>query len=270
MGDPAARPRAGAHISDGLDVDTGWHVHDLHQLLYAFEGSVEVESQAGRFLAPSQLALWIPAGVVHRTRIHQVRSGSVFFQPAMVAGAGARIRTIPVPSLMREMVMGAMRWPISEPQAPVGRAYFEALALLCGEWIRVEAPLALPTSRDPALERAMAFTRAHLADADLPGACRAAGLSERTLRRRFASQVGMTWDDYRRRCRLRRCLVLLGDGALSIGAIAAEVGFESPSALAKAFRASMGEGPRDYRRRVQLATRSAPAGPAAGRADRRA
>jgi hypothetical protein len=27
-----------------MEVDSAWHVHEMHQLLYAFEGSVEVES----------------------------------------------------------------------------------------------------------------------------------------------------------------------------------------------------------------------------------
>jgi AraC-like DNA-binding protein len=251
MAPPHARRQAGAHISDGMNVDGPWHVHDMHQLLYAFEGTVEVESEHSRFLVPCQLAAWIPAGVVHRTRIHYVRSGSVFFQPGMIAEPGSRLRVVLVPPLMREMLMGAMRWPITEPEQPIGRTYFEALAMLCNEWIQSETRLALPTSADPRLRRAMDFTRENLADVDLACVCRIAGLSERSLRRHFFAATAMTWEEYRRRSRVARAIALLGDTALTISAIAGQVGFTSQGAFAKAFRASIGERPSNYRKRIQ-------------------
>jgi AraC-like DNA-binding protein len=251
MGEPGARPRAGAHISDGMDIDVPWHVHDMHQLLYAFAGTVEVEGEHSRFLIPCQLAAWIPAGAVHRTSIHYVRSGSVFFPPSMIADAGSGIRVVLVPTLMREMVMGAMRWPITEPEQPIGRVYFEALAMLCGEWIRSEAQLVLPASDDPRLRRVMDHTRRNLADVDLVSVCRVAGLSERSLRRHFRTATGMTWEEYRRRSRLARAIVLLGDTSLTIGAIAGQVGFESQGAFARALREMIGERPSDYRKRIR-------------------
>jgi AraC-like DNA-binding protein len=248
---PNAAFRAGTFLSTGLDVDGPWHVHDMHQLLYAFEGSVEVESEDAGHLIPHQYAAWIPAGAVHRTTIHLVRSGSVFFHPSMVAEAGSHVRVVLVSSLMREMIIGAMRWPITEPVPPIGRAFLESLAMLCSEWIQSEVRLALPTSGDPRIRLAMAFTRQHLATASLSSVCGAAGLSERSLRRYFRSTAGMTWEEYRRRCRLAQAIVLLADRTLSIGAIAARVGFESQGAFAKALRAMTGERPSDYRKRIQ-------------------
>jgi transcriptional regulator GlxA family with amidase domain len=169
----------------------------------------------------------------------------------MVTGAGSRIRVVLVPPLMREMIVGAMRWPITESVPPIGRAYLEALAMLCGEWIQSEAQLVLPTSADPRIRKAMVHTRERLATTDLASVCRIAGLSERSLRRHFRAATGMTWEDYRRRCRLARAIVLLGNARLTIGAVADEVGFESQGAFAKAFCALIGERPSDYRRRIQ-------------------
>jgi hypothetical protein len=103
------KARPGAHCSDGMHVDSGWHYHDMHQLLYAFEGGVEVESDRGRHFIPRQLAAWIPAGVPHRTSIHQVRSGSVFFPPSMLIDREQRVRTVLVSTLMRAMMKEAMR-----------------------------------------------------------------------------------------------------------------------------------------------------------------
>lgn len=245
--DPARRPRAGAIPQDHFDIDTPWHSHDMHQLQYAFDGSIEVEDRGASYLCLRTRAIWIPAGVVHRTSLHHVRSGSVLFSPEMIPEAGDRVRIIQVSPLMREMVVGAMRWPLTETQDTTGQAYFAALANLCAEWIKEEAPLNLPTTREPQLQAAVAYTRAHLKDGDVTAVCEAAGLSERTLRRRFRSAFGMSWDEFRRRARLLAAANLLSDARMPIGHVAAEVGFESQSAFARAFKDLTGKSPREFR-----------------------
>ena len=245
--DPARRPAAGAVIQDDYDLDCPWHSHDMHQLQYAFDDSIEVEDAHARYLLPRSLAAWIPAGVAHRTSLHRVRSGSILFAADLVQSVGERVRIIEASPLMREMMKAAMRWPLSEPQDGTGHAYFAALARLCAEWIGREAPLSLPSTREPLLQAAMTYTRTHLRDGDVAATCRAAGLSERTLRRLFASQAGMTWDEYRRRARLLTAAALLSDTRLPVGQIAAEVGFESQSAFSRTFRKLTGKTPRDWR-----------------------
>ena len=247
--EPERRPAAGAIVQDEYDLDCPWHVHDMHQLQYAFEGAIEVEDERARHLLPRQLAAWIPAGVAHRTSLHRVRSGSILFTPHMVPQAGDRVRIIEVSPLMREMVLGAMRWPLFGEQDETARAYFTALGLLCAEWLQREAKLSLPTTTDPSLKAAMDYTREDLVEADMAGACRAAGLSERSLRRRFRRAVGMTWEVYRQRARLLAAVPMLGESDRPIGVIAAEVGFESQSAFAKAFRSFTGTTPLAFRRR---------------------
>lgn len=246
LADPANRPRAGAIVQDHFDTESPWHMHDMDQLQYAFEGSIEVEDAQARYLLPRALAAWIPAGVAHRTRLHRVRSGSLLFEPGQVPGSGRRVRIIQVPPLMREMVIGAMRWPIQEAQDATGRVYFAALAALLAEWVATETPLSLPTTHDEKLSLAIAHTRANLRDG-IGAAADLAGFSERTLRRRCRSALGMSWEEYRRRARLLKAVTLLNETSLPIGVIAAEVGFESQSAFAKAFRLLTGKSPRAFR-----------------------
>ena len=247
--DPSRRPYAGALPQDEYDLDTPWHAHDMHQLQYAFSGLVEVEDAHGSYVLPRALAAWIPAGVSHRTRIHLVRSGSVFLRPDLIADAGDRVRIIQVSPLMREMVMGAMRWPLNAPLDQTGRRYFDAFSSLCAEWIQEEAPLRLPTLHEPRLKAAADFTCAHLVSCTVASVCKAAGLSERTLRRRFRTAIGMSWEDYRRQARLLKAAALLNDGRMAIGQIAAEVGFESQSAFARAFKDLTGSSPGAFRGR---------------------
>ncbi|MDD9943878.1 MAG: helix-turn-helix transcriptional regulator [Myxococcales bacterium] len=247
LADPAVRPAAGALRQDSYDLDTPWHAHDMHQLQYAFEGAIEVEDQRGSYFLPRTLAAWIPAGLAHRTSLHRIRSGSILFSPDMVPHAGDRVRIIEVSPLMREMVLEAMRWPLKDSQDAMGEAYFASLAHLCGEWIQREAALHLPTAKD--LQAALEYTRANLKSGDVIGASRAAGLSERTLRRRFRTRLGMTWEAYQRRARLLSAATLLTETSSPIGHVAAEVGFESQSAFARAFKNLLGRTPREFRTR---------------------
>lgn len=247
-------PRAGAMRSDCVDRDSHWHFHDMHQLIHAFEEAIVVESVAGRHLVPPQLVAWIPAGMLHRVSLHRVRSGSVFLPDTMIADPGDRIRTLLVSPLMREMLREAMRWPLEGDTNPLRESYFATMAGLCQEWIGEEADLFLPTSRDPRVQRALDYTASRM-EAKLPEVCAEAGLSERTLRRRLKAETGMTWEACRQRSRLLRAVTLLGEHETlfsGIAGIAADCGFESPSAFAKAFRAALGETPRAYRARVLI------------------
>jgi AraC-like DNA-binding protein len=240
--------RGGSVVQDDYDLDCPWHHHDMHQVQYAFEGAIELEDATGRHLLPCSLAGWIPAGVTHRDSLRRVRSLSLLLPPKLVPDAGDRIRIIRVPRLMRAMLEEAARWPIGAWSDAVGAAFYEAFGRLAAEWIAGEAPFGLPASADPKVSAAMAYARANLASAAYPLACRAAGMSERSLRRRFRQTAGMTWDDYLRRARLLAGVEALTTTTRSVSAIAADVGYESQSAFAKAFTKLTGATPQAFRR----------------------
>jgi AraC-like DNA-binding protein len=246
---PGTVPRPGSLYRDGMHVDLQWHFHDMHKLLYAFEGAIEVESTRGRNLIPRQLAAWIPAGVPHCTSIHGIRWVSVFFTSEMVDDPEQRVRTVMVSALMREMMREAMRWPLDGPDCAVRTAFFDAMGKLCGEWIAREAKLFLPTSKDARVKHALDYTAQRM-DLSLEAVCKHVGMSVRSLRRHVKAETGMTWEDYRHRSRLLQAISLLSETDEPVSEIAARCGFESPSAFARVFRRQMSESPRDYRHRV--------------------
>jgi AraC-like DNA-binding protein len=244
--------RAGAWPEDADDLVTIWHTHDLHQLLYAFEGVAEVETAGSRHLLPPQQAAWIPAGLPHQTTLRRVRSVAVFFDPSMVDDQGERVRVIAASAPVREMIVYATRWPINRPTSdPTADAFFAALALLVTEWLADEAPLHLPTSSSPPVVAAMAYTQAHLADADERSVCAAVGVSERSLRRQFRSDTGSSWQEYRTTSRVLRAMAMLAEGDATVLDAATAVGFESLSGFNRAFRRLTGERPSEYRRRIR-------------------
>jgi len=246
LADPARRPIAGAILQDDYDMDSPWHHHDMHQLQYAFEGAMELEDEFSRHLLPRSLAGWVPAGTRHRNSLHRIRSVSVLLAPECVPDAGAGIRILRVSPLMQAMMAEAIRWKLDQPHDATGSAFFAAFALLCREWITDQAPLTLPITNDPLLRAALAFVRSD-PDSQMNAAARAAGLSERSLRRRCMAQLGMGWDEYRRRARLLSAIEALTETDHSISRITADAGFESQSAFARAFRELIGQSPRAFR-----------------------
>lgn len=240
----------GAIVQDRYDLDGPWRHHDMHQIQYAFEGAIALEDAHGRHLVPRSLAGWIPAGVAHRDSLHRVRSISLLLDPRMIPDAGERVRVLRVSPLMREMIAEAVRWPLDRPLEQTGRIFFAAFACLCRDWIADEAAFTLPTSHDPALEAATAYPRENLRRSSFVGASRAAGLSERTLRRRFRAELGLGWEHYRRRARLLAAVEALTTSDRSIAQIAGDVGFESQSAFPKAFQQLTGETPSAFRARA--------------------
>jgi AraC-like DNA-binding protein len=242
---------AGAIVQDQYDLDGPWHHHDMHQLQYAFEGAMELEDGYGRHLLPRSLAGWIPAGTRHRDSLHRIRSISVLLAADFVPDPGEGVRIIRVSPLMREMIAEAARWPLDKPADDTGDAFFVAFARLCGEWISNRAPLTLPTTTDPLLNVALALVRGDPAECRIKDAARAAGMSERSLRRRCRAQIGIGFDEYRRRARLMAGLEALGETDHSVARIAADVGFESQSAFARAFRQFTGQAPQAYRAQLR-------------------
>jgi AraC-like DNA-binding protein len=240
---------AGAHCSNGWDVVTPWHYHDMHQLLYAFDGAVEVEGRHGCYKVPRQFAVWIPAGAVHRTTIQKIASGSVFLSPRLMPCAMDAPRVIAAPILLREMVMHAMRWPLDRAEDAVSDAYFTCFARLCEGWIAEDVKLLLPSSADARIAAAMAYTNTNIAAVTLSDICRETHMSERTLRRQFQKVAGMSWEDYRQRLRISLALDALDGTPKRIGEIAAGLGYQNQAAFARAFRSATGVAPREYRQR---------------------
>ncbi len=247
----SGRP-AGTYCYEGSQVATGWHAHDLHQLELAVRGMVEVEDASGHYLLPPQQAAWIPAGVRHETTIHtDVRTISVFFEPVLIAEPGERVRVVAVAPLLREMIVHAVRWPISRRELDMrADAFFAALADVVAETLEHEAPLRLPTSTDPLVAASMAVTRERLRGVTVEEVARSIGTSPRTLRRRFESAVGVPWRTYLIHARLLRAMTLLADPTPTILAVALAVGFDSQTGFTRAFVAHCGETPSAYRRRV--------------------
>ncbi|WET78223.1 helix-turn-helix transcriptional regulator [Amycolatopsis sp. QT-25] len=219
-----------------------WHEHDGHQLAWAARGILSVNVGARHWVLPPTRALWIPAGVMHRT-------GAT--AQTVLRGIYAARDRCPVP--WREPALVAVRPLLRELLEHLGTAGLgdderrraEAVAFDLLEPVDV-VPITVPMPSDG---RALTVARAVIADpADRRGLAdfaRDAGASERTLARLFLTECRTTFGAWRVQARLRAALPLLAAG-MPLTAVSRRIGYSSPSAFVDAFRRAVGVTPGAY------------------------
>jgi methylphosphotriester-DNA--protein-cysteine methyltransferase len=111
-------------------------------------------------------------------------------------------------------------------------------------------PLCLPSARHPGIKRSMDYVAVNPGRATLARALAAAAMSERTFRRTFARETGMTWQAWLTQARIMEAASRLTRGG-RVTDVAAEVGYASLSAFAKAFKHYTGERPIQFRKWAQ-------------------
>jgi len=255
--DLLVRTYAVTHPS-GLDIAP--HSHDWDQLAYASRGVMSVHTSEGSWVIPPHRAVWIPRGTVHGVEMAgRVSLRTLYFAADFARGLPRHCQAVNVSPLLRELILHVARvgllWRNEPAQARMARVILDQLQML------PQVPLQLPAPRDPRARRAIELLRnAAIERLSLAEAARRAGASKRTLERLFRSETHMTLGRWRQRLRFVQALRLLAGGQ-AVTAVAAEVGYQSPSAFVSAFRRQLGTTPGRYFRgdRADLEGISAPA-----------
>lgn len=231
-----------------------WHTHRKHQLLYSAQGALHLEVEQAQWLLPPQRAAWLRGGTRHRVRASQsVSLRTVYLEPKLLrTPPEGECRVFVLEPLAREMLLYCTRWgPERPPKEPVADSFFGTLAHLLSEWATAARDWRLPRARTPELHKAMAFTLEHLGGSlRFADVARAAGLSGRTLARRFEEEGATTWRRFLHDARMLHAMELLSEQGARVTQTAYAVGFESLAAFTHAFHAFCGELPRDFRQRV--------------------
>jgi AraC-like DNA-binding protein len=249
-----ASPAAAFGLADDLDpFDSDWHRHGKHQLLYSATGILHLEVQGSLWLLPPQRAAWIQAGVLHKVGTSRpVALRTVYLSQTLTAGIEDSCRVFAVNALAREMLLYAMRWgPDRAPQDNVANGFFQVLSALCQEWVSEARPYRLPTGESPELQRVIRYVLGHLAEPHtLETVAHVAGISSRSLSRRFEREAQTTWHRFLHNARMIRAMELLSVKGAQVTETALNVGFESFGSFSESFKAYTGETPREYRKRV--------------------
>ena len=227
-----------------------WHAHEEAQLIYVTRGVVRVLTPTGIWmLAPFQ-AIWLPPGMLHE--LHAIGEVSVRTVYAD-AGASAELKSW---TQCRVLQVGQLM-----------DASLVALAVSSGDSDSRRAKLALPLflfelTHAPA---ALSGTLPLPTDRRLRGVCEQlllcpqnndtidvwgarVGASTRTLARLFRDETGLSFGHWRQQLRLVEAVARLALGS-PVASVAAELGYQSPSAFTSMFRKTLGESPQRYLKR---------------------
>lgn len=249
LGLDQASARAFAYEDDLKGAAYAWHTHRKHQLLCSLAGAARLDVRGASFHLPPQRAALIPAGEAHATALRDASLVSLYFEPAMFPCQLTGVRIIEVPALLREMVVYARRWPVSRcAEDTAADTFFAAIAGVVAPLLDRSPIYRLPRGESPLVQRAIAHALRDVAGTDLARAAASAGTTERTLRRRFREETGLTWRAFITHARVLRALDLLASPDAAVTQVALDVGFQSLGAFAAAFRAVTGQTPSEFRR----------------------
>ncbi len=222
---------------------TGMHVHDRHQVVYAADGVLSVETEGSRWVLPAQRLAWVPAGVEHVVRAESDAAMAALYIEAVGEPIVPSVAVLQVSPLLRQLILHLVDdRGIGEERDRIERVAFDQLA------VAPEAPLGLPMLRDPRLRAIADQLHADPRDgATLRDFGRRVGASERTLQRLFLTETGTTFGRWRTQLRLQHGLIWLGRGE-TVTTAAARSGYDQPSAFIAAFRAAFGTTPGRFTR----------------------
>jgi AraC-like DNA-binding protein/quercetin dioxygenase-like cupin family protein len=234
------------------------HSHPWGQIAISSTGVVRVTMPHGTTIVPPSRALWIPPGVEHAvTVVEDADLLTLYLDPqgraGKLAGSAAeadrwrQCRVLEASRLLLALALELDARPddaATPPDATALRRERRIAALLIDELRRARTvPLGIAL---PAEKRLRRLCEAVLDDPSRHDTLEAwaseAGASARTIARLFRSELGTTFVRWREQVLLARA-VPLAARRLPMAAIAAELGYASPSAFAAMVRRSVGTSP---------------------------
>jgi AraC-like DNA-binding protein len=253
-------PKAGVSIATlayeyPRDFDVPDHAHGSNQLIYATHGVMEVAAGQSYWLIPPQFAVWIPARTVHRIRMPgAVSMRTLYLRRSLAPRLPATCTVLHVTPLLRELVVEAVRIGELRAKQPLHAALRDLIVSLLENASPVPTEVVLP--RDPrALAVAKAFMSEKAIAPPLQALCERAGVGVRTIERIFRSEVGTSFEAWKRQVRLMKAIELLVGGR-SVKEAAYEVGYQQPSAFVEMFRRTLGTTPKAWAAQLRSSTRS--------------
>ncbi|RQO54533.1 AraC family transcriptional regulator [Variovorax sp. KBW07] len=222
---------------------TGYHAHDDGQLFALRAGLQVIETPSGRWVQPPGWIGWIAPRCAHAAQSFGATAGwSLHIDASMATALPDGPHVFAVTPLMQGLVDRMTSLDASSEALEARRGHL--VTVLVDELAASRKPsLHLPMPQDKRLA-AMASALANepaLADTIDQWADRI-GMARRTLTRRFATETGLSFAQWRQQARLLKAVELLSLGE-PVTAVALTVGYSSVSAFIETFRKHFGRTP---------------------------
>jgi AraC-like DNA-binding protein/quercetin dioxygenase-like cupin family protein len=235
------RPVLVLHQSFRSGAKTRWHSHRRTELLHASGGLLVLHTETGTWTVPAGHALLVPADLPHELAAYGCcEMRAAFLTDEVLGDALPRsCRVIAVSELLDVALRALASGPLLYDTA--GRGGHLA-ALVVDEIVgATEIQVALPMPQAPRLRKlARDMVQKPALDLDLDGWAEHVGVSRSTFTRRFRSETGLSFAEWRRRLRMLHTLTLQADG-MPLREAARSAGYRSANALRDMMRRTMSE-----------------------------
>jgi AraC-like DNA-binding protein len=209
---------------------TSVHSHPRGQLLYAVKGIMVARTGDGAWIVPPRHAFWIPPETVHATEMRAaVAMRTVYIRAAEANAISTCCKVISVSPLLREAILALLEEPVLYCENGRGGALAQLIVGEIANAAAAECELPLPGDKRLAGICGALIENPSLAF-DIDSWAGRAGLSRRTLTRKFREETGLSFGVWRRRLRALSAAALISEGAKP-DAAARKAGYRSASAL---------------------------------------
>ena len=222
------------------------HRHRRAQLLYACAGVMTVTTRSGIWVVPPHRAVWVPEKRDHAVHANTTLSlRNLYINTSQVPGLPEDLCVVAVPGLLRELILEMVTTSavLYDENGPEGRLVNVVLDRIKSLDI---VPLHLPLPDNKSTGRIAKLMMENPADnRSIDEWASQIGASGRTLARRFISETGMSFGQWRQQARLLEAMRLLADG-VPVTTVSLELGYGNQSAFIAMFKKAVGKTPGKY------------------------
>ncbi|WP_108367830.1 helix-turn-helix domain-containing protein [Enterobacter hormaechei] len=216
---------------------TPWHSHHAGQLWRIAAGLLVIETPLGRSVVPAKHIGWIPPGQQHAAFSESAIEGcAVYIDPAHCEGLPEKA-TLFESDDFTDALFSRLSVAGSEYDPRKLILLLEELALAS------QVRFYLPVPTDPRLKNVVRKLLQSVDDNQtVESHASRAGMSVRTFNRRFSTETGMNFVNWRQLARVMQAMEWLAAGK-PVGWIALSCGYSSVSAFIEVFRTWTGKTP---------------------------
>lgn len=231
------------------NTETREHSHPWGQVQLISGGILEMEAEDTRFLAPPHLAIWVPAGIRHRSYNRKpIEYCSLNIAAAMTTAFPSKTSLIKVTPIVSAIIDDFRQREISVAETPQDLRLVQVL--LDQLATRETQHHFLPSSNNKYLAPILAAVEENPTDdTSLQQWAERVHTTERTLARHCQAELGMSFTEWRLRVRYLYSMDLLRNGH-SVKEVALTLGYNQASPYIAMFKKYSGQTPDQYKNRL--------------------
>jgi len=217
------------------------HSHCRHQLLFASKGLMQLYINNDILLVPNDRAIFIPANTQHSIKmLSDVFMRTIYIEPSNDKSweLDQGLKVISVNRLIHELINALSEAELDSVYSRKEEIIVELIELELENAVNEPILITLPqhTKLRKICSHILNYPSDNITLTQWGDIC---GVSERTLSRLFAKEIGLDYRTWRQKVRLMHAVELLAQGKI-VKQVAILCGYKSLSAFTTAFHAHLG------------------------------